>query len=130
VFFGYVGSSLMRSRNPFGMSAAQTQVISSKPAVAPAKKTPYLIIPSLCCEVIQLERKVCCSRRRCFQWQRQLQVFFQPDVQRRSMAAENPTWGAPRIHGELLKLGFDISNQQSHDGFGACREHRTRPSGG
>jgi putative transposase len=27
----------------------------------------------------------------------------------RSMAAENPTWGAPRIHGELLKLGFEIS---------------------
>ncbi len=24
-------------------------------------------------------------------------------------AAENPTWGAPRIHGELMKLGFDIS---------------------
>ena len=27
----------------------------------------------------------------------------------RSVAAENPTWGAPRIHGELLKLGFEIS---------------------
>jgi hypothetical protein len=25
------------------------------------------------------------------------------------MAAENPTWGAPRIHGELLKLGFKVS---------------------
>ena len=25
------------------------------------------------------------------------------------MAAENPTWGAPRIHGELIKLGFRIS---------------------
>jgi putative transposase len=25
------------------------------------------------------------------------------------MVAENPTWGAPRIHGELLKLGFHLS---------------------
>ena len=24
------------------------------------------------------------------------------------MAKENPTWGAPHIHGELLKLGFNI----------------------
>ena len=27
------------------------------------------------------------------------------------MAAGNPLWGAPRIHGELLKLGFDISER-------------------
>jgi len=27
------------------------------------------------------------------------------------MVAENPTWGAPRIHGELLKLGFDVSER-------------------
>src|ERR1017187_4874706 len=26
----------------------------------------------------------------------------------RKMSRENPLWGAPRIHGELLKLGFDI----------------------
>jgi hypothetical protein len=25
------------------------------------------------------------------------------------MARANPLWGAPRIHGELLKLGFSIS---------------------
>ena len=25
------------------------------------------------------------------------------------IAGENPTWGAPRIHGELLKLGFQLS---------------------
>ena len=25
------------------------------------------------------------------------------------MKADNPTWGAPRIHGELLQLGFEIS---------------------
>ena len=29
----------------------------------------------------------------------------------RTMASENPTWGAPRIHGELLKLGFQISER-------------------
>ena len=27
------------------------------------------------------------------------------------MVAENPSWGAPRIHGELLMLGFDISER-------------------
>ena len=25
------------------------------------------------------------------------------------MGKENPLWGAPRIHGELLKLGFEIA---------------------
>jgi hypothetical protein len=24
------------------------------------------------------------------------------------MSIANPLWGAPRIHGELLKLGFDV----------------------
>ena len=27
----------------------------------------------------------------------------------RQMSLENPFWGAPRIHGELLKLGFAVS---------------------
>jgi hypothetical protein len=25
------------------------------------------------------------------------------------MNTENPLWGVPRIHGELLKLGFDVA---------------------
>src|SRR3989454_7919074 len=29
----------------------------------------------------------------------------------RTMALANPVWGAPRIHGELLKLGFDVSQR-------------------
>jgi transposase InsO family protein len=27
------------------------------------------------------------------------------------MVAENPTWGAPRVHGELTMLGFDVSER-------------------
>jgi hypothetical protein len=27
----------------------------------------------------------------------------------RRMSAENPLWGAPRIHGELLRLGFEVA---------------------
>ena len=27
----------------------------------------------------------------------------------RRMSFENPLWGAPHIHGELLKLGFDVA---------------------
>jgi hypothetical protein len=27
----------------------------------------------------------------------------------RRMSVETPLWGAPRIHGELLKLGFEVA---------------------
>lgn len=34
------------------------------------------------------------------------------------MVTENPTWGAPRIHGELLKLAFAIiRRERSRAGF-------------
>jgi hypothetical protein len=31
------------------------------------------------------------------------------------MVKANPLWGAPRIHGELLKLGFDVSERRGED---------------
>ena len=27
----------------------------------------------------------------------------------RRMSMDNPLWGAPRIHGELVKLGFEVA---------------------
>ena len=42
----------------------------------------------------------------------------------RRLATENPTWGAPRIHGELLKLGFDVSERS------VARYLRRRPRRG
>ena len=38
-----------------------------------------------------------------------------PEIRRliREMSLANPLWGAPRIHGELLKLGIDIQVRRS-----------------
>jgi hypothetical protein len=54
----------------------------------------------------------------------------------RRMGVDNPLWGAPRIHGELLKLGFEVaqssvangmdrpcSRPQQHAELGAFEEH-------
>jgi hypothetical protein len=37
------------------------------------------------------------------------QIEIELRVLIRRMSVENPLWGAPRIHGELLKLGFEIA---------------------
>ena len=42
------------------------------------------------------------------------------------MSLENPLWGAPRIHGELLKLGFQVA-QSTVANYMVNR--RGRPSG-
>src|SRR3989449_8333014 len=43
----------------------------------------------------------------------------------RKMAAANPLWGAPRIHGELLKLGIDVAERTVSR---LMPKHRTPPS--
>ena len=40
----------------------------------------------------------------------------------RRMSRENPTWGAPRIHGELLKLGIDIGESSVTKYMVRCRK--------
>lgn len=44
----------------------------------------------------------------------------------REMSRANPTWGAPRIHGELLKLGIVISQTSvsKYMGSSYLRKHR------
>jgi putative transposase len=43
----------------------------------------------------------------------------------RKMAAANPLWGAPRIHGELLKLGVEVAERTVSR---LIRKRRTAPS--
>jgi putative transposase len=43
----------------------------------------------------------------------------------RTMVAANPLWGVPRIHGELLKLGFEISERTVSR---LMPKHRKEPS--
>jgi len=40
----------------------------------------------------------------------------------RKMCRENPGWGAPRIHGELLKLGIDIGQSSVGKYMARCRK--------
>src|SRR5712675_1418196 len=52
--------------------------------------------------------------RRCWRWKsRSLggRPLIEPELLAliRQMSMENPLWGAPRIHGELLRLGFQVA---------------------
>jgi hypothetical protein len=38
------------------------------------------------------------------------------------MATANPYWGAPRIHGELFKLGIEISERTASRRMPKCRK--------
>ena len=42
----------------------------------------------------------------------------------RRMKADNPSWGAPRIHGELLRLGFEISEPTVSRYLRRLKDHR------
>ena len=47
----------------------------------------------------------------------------------RQMCRENPGWGAPRIHGELLKLGIDIGESSVANTWCAAASRQHRPGG-
>jgi hypothetical protein len=44
----------------------------------------------------------------------------------RRMSIENPLWGVPRIHGELLKLGFPSLNQASPNTCSSGEDRQAR----
>jgi hypothetical protein len=50
-----------------------------------------------------LSRRRKCAGRKCVSKELRELIF--------RMVAENPTWGTPRIHGELKMLGFEISER-------------------
>jgi transposase InsO family protein len=52
--------------------------------------------------------------RNCWRWKSRSpggrpQIHTELRALIRRMSVENPLWGAPRIHGELLKLGFEVA---------------------
>ena len=56
--------------------------------------------------------------RRCWRWKSR-PLGGRPQIETelraliRRMSVENPLWGAPRIHGELLKLGIEVAQSAS-----------------
>src|SRR5450631_2178678 len=51
----------------------------------------------------------CCWRWKSRAWGGRPQIETDLRVLIRRMNVENPRWGAPRIHGELLKLGIEVA---------------------
>jgi hypothetical protein len=47
----------------------------------------------------------------------------------RRISVENPLWGAPRIHSELLKLGFEIAQSTSPGTWSSDGGHPARDGG-
>jgi len=47
----------------------------------------------------------------------------------RTMSNANPLWGAPRIHGELQKLGITVSQSTVAKYMAGADRHRRRPGG-
>ncbi len=45
----------------------------------------------------------------------------------RRLSRENPLWGAPHIHGELLKLGIDVGESRSASIWSAAENHLHKP---
>src|SRR6202162_1923865 len=56
-------------------------------------------------------------KSRCFGGRPQIDTDLRALIRR--MSIENPLWGAPRIHGELLKLGFSVAAYNCGGGRGA-----------
>ena len=44
----------------------------------------------------------------------------------RRLSVDNPLWGAPRIHGELLKLGFEVAQSSIANGMDRVRRETGR----
>ena len=47
----------------------------------------------------------------------------------RDMSIANPLWGAPRIHGELLKLGIEVGQRRSPNTWQSIGDHHPRAGG-
>src|SRR5438477_4426967 len=52
-------------------------------------------------------RRYCCWKSRSRGGRPQIEADLRALIRR--MSVDNPLWGAPRIHGELLKLGFEVA---------------------
>src|SRR6516225_6441639 len=111
--------------------------VKHRPKLTPADRLLWLILSRVWSDwrsalaIVQPETVIAWHRksfRLFWTWKVRLGKTGRPTVARevrhliRRMCRENPSWGAPRIHGELLKLGINIAESSVSKYMVRCRK--------
>jgi hypothetical protein len=99
-------------------SAGPAVLEHSEPELVALADAPLIVKPKRWSDGIALDFAYLTLEIPVARWTTQDQLALQVLI--RKTATENPSWGAPRIHGEVQKLRFEVSERTVADSCSGC----------